>query len=60
MQDFGQTAGTDGKILEPWTLPEYPECPVYAMVPGNYHAARPDYFRLELLSLKEDELNDAG
>ena len=41
MQDVEKTAGTDGKILEPWTLPEYPECPVYAMVPENYHPDRP-------------------
>ena len=41
MQDVEQTAGTGGKILEPWTLPEYPECPVYAMIPDGYHPDRP-------------------
>ena len=28
-------------VIDQWTLPEYPESPVYALVPGFYHPDRP-------------------
>ena len=30
-----------GKVNGPWTLPEYPQCPVYAMVPEGSHGDKP-------------------
>ena len=31
----------DECVIESWTLSDYPECPVYAMIPAGYHPERP-------------------
>ena len=31
----------DDRVLKPWTLPQYPDCPIYALIPSGFSPDQP-------------------